>query len=64
MCFSVEIPNDIEYLDVESAQLWVLKQPHLLNGERHSLMFSEIEKYHNKVITRPFAIHQTNVTGK
>lgn len=63
MCFSAGIPNDIDYSAIKSAELWVLKQPHLRDGAKHSLMFSEIETYHKKFISKPFAIHQTNGSG-
>lgn len=63
MCFSVKIPGDIDYRDVDSAELWVYKQPHLMNNyEKHSFLIGEIEKWDSKRIMKPFAIHETNIT--
>lgn len=63
MCFSVKIPGDIDYRDIDSAELWVYKQPHLMDSmDKHSFLIGEIEKWDAKRVIKPFAIHETNVT--
>lgn len=63
MCFTLRIPAEIEYEDVESAELWVYKQPHIINTGKHSFLVSEIENWDTKSIMKPFAIQDTNDTG-
>lgn len=63
MCFSIQIPKDIEYQDVESAQLWVYKQPHLMDMANVNFIIGEVETWTSKRVIRPFAIQETNVTG-
>lgn len=63
MCFSIQIPVDIEEQDVESAELWVYKQPHIMNQSAHFLI-GEIYKWNETKILKTFAIQHTNDTGK
>lgn len=63
MCFSVQLPADIDYLDIDSAELWVYKQPHIMNMDKHSFLIGELETWDSKRVIKPFAIHETNVTG-
>lgn len=63
MCFTLQIPADIDYRDVESAELWVYKQPHIMNANKHSFVVNEIEHWDTKSLMKPFAIQDTNVTG-
>lgn len=63
MCFSIQIPADIDYRDLDSAELWVYKQPHLMNADKHSFVVNEIEHWDTKYLMKPFAIQDTNVTG-
>lgn len=53
----------MDYRDVESAELWVYKQPHIMNAEKHSFVVNEIEHWDTKYLMKPFAIQDTNVTG-
>lgn len=57
------IPSDIESLDIESAQLWVYKQPHIINTNVNFLI-SEVKKWKSSRVVKPFAIQDTNATGK
>lgn len=63
MCFTFDIPADIEPEDVENAELWVYKQPHILNTGKHSFLVSEVVNWNSKSIIKPFAIQATNDTG-
>lgn len=63
MCFTLQIPGDIDYRDIESAELWLYKEPHL-NTRMHSFKISAVEQYDTKIISKPFAIQETNGTGK
>lgn len=62
MCFSMQIPADIEHEDVESAELWVYKQPHIMN-QSVDFLIGEIDTWKAKRVLRPFAIQDTNDTG-
>lgn len=63
MCFTLHIPADIDHRDMESAELWVYKQPHIMNANKHSFVVNEIEHWDTKSVMKPFAIQDTNVTG-
>lgn len=63
MCFSLEIPADIDYQDVESAELWVYKQPHIMDKNVNFLV-GEIDTWRSQRLLKPFAIQETNDTGK
>lgn len=63
MCFTLQIPADIDYRDVESAELWVYKQPHIMNANKHSFVVNEIEHWDTRHLMKPFAIQDTNGTG-
>lgn len=62
MCFSMTIPADIESLDIESAQLWVYKQPHITDTNVNFLI-SEVQTWKSSRVVKPFAIQDTNATG-
>lgn len=64
MCFSIQIPADIDHNDVESAELWVYKEPHVMDTNKHSFLIGEVETWDSKDIytQKPFAIQETNVT--
>ncbi|XP_031629954.1 growth/differentiation factor 8 [Contarinia nasturtii] len=61
MCFTFEIPADIDYNDVDAAELWVYRQPDPnAANEAQSFLVSEIESWDSKKINKPFAIHYAN----
>lgn len=45
MCFSIQIPADIDHNDVESAELWVYKEPHVMDTNKHSFLIGEVETW-------------------
>lgn len=61
MCFTLQIPNDVIYNVIDSAQLWVYKQPHTTG--KHSFMVAKVAKWHPQKYEKRFAIHETNETG-
>lgn len=64
MCFTFEIPADIDYNDVDAAELWVYRQPDPnAANEAQSFLVSEIESWDSKKINKPFAIHYANSSG-
>lgn len=63
MCFSVDIPSDYDPNVIESAELWVLKNQHLRNRDKNSLVFSEAVEYRRGFIPLAFTIHPTNSSG-
>lgn len=63
MCFTFEIPADIDYNDVDAAELWVYRQPDPTANEAQSFLVSEIESWDSKKINKPFAIHYANSSG-
>lgn len=63
MCFTFEIPADIDYNDVDAAELWVYRQPDPNANEAQSFLVSEIESWDSKKINKPFAIHYANSSG-
>ncbi|KAJ6643812.1 Inhibin beta B chain [Pseudolycoriella hygida] len=48
MCFSIQIPADIDHNDVESAELWVYKEPHVMDTNKHSFLIGEVETWDSK----------------
>lgn len=48
MCFSIQIPADIDHNDVESAELWVYKEPHVMDTNKHSFLIAEVETWDSK----------------
>lgn len=63
MCFTFEIPADIDYNDVDAAELWVYRQPDPTANEAQSFLVSEIESWDSKKINKPLAIHYANSSG-
>lgn len=64
MCFTFQIPADIDYNDVDAAELWVYRQPDPNANDAQSFLVSEIESWDSKKINKPFAIHYANSSGK
>lgn len=62
MCFSIQIPDDIEDQVVESAELWVHKQPHIRKESAH-LLIGEIYNWNETNTVKTFAIQHTNESG-
>ena len=63
MCFTIQIPADIDYLDVESAELWVYKQAHIMDMNIN-FNVGEVQTWEKKHFIKPIAIQETNDTGK
>lgn len=63
MCFTFQIPDDMDYRDVDAAELWVYRQPDPNANEAQSFLISEIESWGSKKINKPFAIHYANSSG-
>lgn len=63
MCFTFDIPADIDYNDVDAAELWVYRQPDPNANEAQSFLVSEIESWDSKKINKPLAIHYANSSG-
>lgn len=63
MCFTFQIPADIDYRDIDAAELWVYRQSDPNANEAQSFLISEIESWDSKKINKPFAIHYANSSG-
>lgn len=63
MCFRFSIPADIERTAIESAELWVYKQPHISQSNVVFLV-NEVQTWNNNRLVKPIAIEETNNTGK
>lgn len=63
MCFTFDIPDDIDYHDVDAAELWVYREPVPNANAAQSFLVSEIESWDSKKINKPLAIHYANSSG-
>lgn len=63
MCFTFDIPADIDHNDVDAAELWVYRQSDPHANEAQSFLVSEIESWDSKKINKPLAIHYANSSG-
>lgn len=63
MCFRFSIPADIEHLAIESAQLWVYKQPHISDANVNFVV-GEVETWHKNRMVKPIAIQDSNNSGE
>lgn len=57
MCFSIQIPADIDHNDVESAELWVYKEPHVMDTNKHSFLIGEVETWDSKGMQCTYNMH-------
>lgn len=63
MCFRFSIPADIERHAIESAELWVYKQPHI-SDTNVAFIVGEVQTWNRNRLVKPIAIQESNNTGK
>lgn len=64
MCFSIQIPADIDHNDVESAELWVYKEPHVMDTNKHSFLIGEVETWDSKGIHNMHCTHTSRESNE
>lgn len=63
MCFRFSIPADIERQSIESAELWVYKQPHI-SDTNVAFVIGEVQTWNKNRLVKPIAIQESNNTGE